>query len=245
MTLGLDDGCEARRNGFDHSLITCSGGDRLGERVKGLRYHAGRFRSRSHVRRLLNPLVAAFLLGACSHAQSNHAETISEVGGVHEVVQGDELVKSFDLNGDGKADAYEHYKRTKDADGKPVDRLVSKEFDLNFDGKVDRQLFYNDREELEREADDTNFDGKVDVVSYYQRGQVVRTERDLDAEGKPHTWVYYDRGHIERKERDLLRHGKPDYWEYWENGVIDRIGYDKNGDGVIDLWEKNPETQGK
>ena len=166
---------------------------------------------------------------ACGHAKQEVATTAELGPGVKETIQGNEVVKAYDLNGDGKPDAFEYYVRGKDDQGHPVDRLDCKEFDLNSDGKIDLWRWYDEKENLVREAMDTDFDGKVDVVTYFVKNQRVKEERDFDDQGKPHTWVYFEKNQLVRKEKDLHGTGKPDYFEYWEGGAIDRIGIESHG----------------
>ncbi len=54
--------------------------------------------------------------------------------------------------------------------------------------------------------------------------------------------MFYEKGKIVRKERDTNGDGKVDYWEYWENDQVDRVGEDLDGDGNVDKWTKNPNS---
>jgi hypothetical protein len=199
--------------------------------------------------------VAAALLGAgCKHAEIKDANGDAAVAtntGAIVLMPNGEFRKSFDLNGDGKPDAYEYYSQAKDEKGNPaldkdhkplIGRLLRKEFDLNLDGKIDFWRWYDEKENVTKEALDVDFDGKVDRINYFEKGQRVREESEFDADGKPHTWIHFEKEQIATKERDLHGTGKPDYFEYWENGVIDRIGIDRKGTGTVDYWERNPET---
>jgi hypothetical protein len=153
-------------------------------------------------------VIAVFFVASaagCSHAKSGVVEA-DLGGGVTETVQGDETKKAFDLNGDGKPDAYEYYKRGKDEAGKPSDKLVRKEFDLNGDGKIDFWRWYDDKEQLEKESSDEDFDGKVDVTTHYAKGERVKEDRDFDAQGVPHTWIYYEKN-VVAKSRSLRTRG--------------------------------------
>src|SRR5690349_8708970 len=129
------------------------------------------------------------LLAGCSHKQQLAPGENDLGGGVTETVNGDEVKKAFDLNGDGKPDAYEVYKKYKDEKGKEATRLVRKEFDLNGDGKIDFWRWYDDKEQLEKEANDLDFNGSVDTVTYYEKGEKTKEERDFDAQNQPHTWI--------------------------------------------------------
>jgi hypothetical protein len=44
---------------------------------------------------------------------------------------------------------------------------------------------------VSREALDLDFDGKVDEVIFYEKGVVVRKERNLTSAGRPSLWVFY------------------------------------------------------
>ena len=151
------------------------------------------------VRRFLGAVAMAVLALGCSHAKQLPPNTVDVGGGVTETVNGDETKKAFDLNGDGKPDAFEIYKNVKDEAGKPVMHVVRKEFDLNGDGKIDMIRSYDEKEQLQKESNDLDFDGKPDVVTYYEKGQRVKEERDFDAQGVAHTWVYYEKNRIARK----------------------------------------------
>jgi hypothetical protein len=156
---------------------------------------------------------------------------------------GNEKVTEFDLNGDKKPDVWTYTVPAKGPDGKEYEKLVRKELDINWDGKVDISRTYDDHEQIEREALDLDFDGHVDQVNYYEKGVIVRKERDLSSSGKPSLWLFYEKGKLVRKERDTNGDGKVDYWEYWEGDQVDRIGEDLDGDGNVDKWTKNPNSE--
>lgn len=157
---------------------------------------------------------------------------------------GGETVTEFDLNKDKKTDVWTFTVKTKGPDGKEFERLSRKDLDINWDGKVDIARTYDEKEQISRESLDLDFDGKVDEVIFYEKGLVVRKERQLSATGRPSLWVFYERGQVVRKERDTNGDGKVDYWEYWENNQVDRIGEDLDGDGNVDKWTKNPDGEG-
>src|SRR5581483_9049863 len=156
---------------------------------------------------------------------------------------GNEKVTEFDLNGDKKPDVWTYTVEAKGPDGKTYEKLVRKELDINWDGKVDIARTYDDHEQIEREALDLDFDGKVDQVNYYEKGVIVRKERDLSSSGRPSLWLFYEKGKLVRKERDTNGDGKVDYWEYWEGDQVDRVGEDLDGDGNVDKWTKNPNSE--
>ena len=70
-----------------------------------------------------------------------------------------------------------------------------------------------------------------------------RTAEGSSSSGKPTLWKFYEKGQLVRKERDTNGDGKVDYWEYWENGQVDRVGEDLDGDGQVDKWTKNPNSE--
>ena len=197
-------------------------------------------------------VVAALAAVGCSHAPPTDSSSNSgAVTGAVIMQDNGEYRKAFDLNGDGKPDAFEYYAQAKDdkgvvqkdKEGKPlIGRLLRKEFDLNLDGKVDFWRWYDEKEHVTKEAVDKDFDGKVDRISYFEKQQRVKEEAEFDAEQKPHKWIHYEKNAIAEVERDLHGTGKPDYFEYWEGGVIDRIGIDRKGTGTVDFWESNPES---
>jgi antitoxin component YwqK of YwqJK toxin-antitoxin module len=169
-------------------------------------------------------------------------QTLTLSDEVSETRRADEKITRYDLNHDGTPDVFSASVTVKGEDGKETQRLVRKELDLNYDGKVDITRFYDDNEQVEKEAYDLDFDGKIDQVNYYEKGVCVRKERDLNSDGHTDLWLYLEKGHIVRKEKDSNGDGKVDYWEYWENDVVDRVGEDLDGDGTVDRWTKNPES---
>lgn len=156
--------------------------------------------------------------------------------------RGDEKVTEYDLNRDKKPDVFVYTVAAKTEEGRDYDRLVRKEMDLNWDGRIDISRTYTDDEQVESEKIDFDFDGKVDQTNFYEKGLIVRKERDIGYTGRPNTWIFYEKGKIVRKERDADGDGRVDYWEYWENDQIDRIGEDLDGDGNVDRWTRNPDS---
>jgi antitoxin component YwqK of YwqJK toxin-antitoxin module len=183
------------------------------------------------------------LLGCATDSaakKSDADEGVALSDSIRQKRSGDEKVTEYDLNGDKKPDVWVYTKVFKGPDGKDLERVVRKELDINWDGRVDISRTYDEKEQLSVEKLDLDFDGKVDQVNYFEKGVVVRKERDLTAAGKPSLWLFYERGKLVRKERDTNGDGKVDYWEYWENDQVDRIGEDLDGDGTVDKWTKNP-----
>jgi hypothetical protein len=159
-------------------------------------------------------------------------------------VNGEELVRTFDLNRDGKADDWKHYKLLPDLaeNGKPRELLLRREMDTNFDGKVDLISWFNDDGSRAKESFDLDFDGRPDVIVYYEKGVVIRKETfHGSASDKPDTIAYYEGGKKVRIEREVRTKGKVDTWEYFENGRLTRVGEDLDGDGLVDRWAKAKE----
>ncbi len=198
----------------------------------------------------LPTLLAALALAGCATTDANakkdgtgsDGQVLAE--GIRTKMAGNEKVTEFDLNGDKKPDVWTYTVPAKSADGRDIERVTRKELDLNGDGKVDTARVYDEREQLVKESFDFDFDGKVDQVNYYEKGIIVRKERDLSSAGKPTLWLFFEKGKLVRKERDTNNDGKVDYWEYWEGDQVDRIGEDLDGDGNVDRWKKNPNSEG-
>jgi hypothetical protein len=140
-------------------------------------------------------------------------------------------VQAFDLNGDGKPDAWRHYKRVK---GEKV--LTLKEFDFNFDGRKDLKRHYNDEGQVERDEMDMDFDGRVDMVSHYQDNRLVRKELSTRGDEKPEVFKEYKDGELYYLEGDKDGDGTLDMWSYFKKGKMVRQGVDNNGDGKPDHW---------
>jgi hypothetical protein len=148
-------------------------------------------------------------------------------------------VREFDLNRDGKPDAYQFVKVVQ---GEQV--VVRKENDVNFDGRIDIIRILSDRGELVEERFDGDFDGRIDVVVFFEKGAIVRKERDTNFDQKTDVWVYFEGGNIAREEADLNYDGRVDYWEYFEGGRLDRVGIDRDNDGTVDEWLTQQQSEG-
>jgi len=188
---------------------------------------------------------ALILLGAvgCGSRRGNvvaHRPANGEA--IRQGAAGAEKTTEYDFNHDGKTDVWTYTVLETGPDGTARSRLVRKELDINWDGRVDIRRSYTAAEELEKEALDLDFDGKVDQTNTYDKGQVVRKERDLNYDGRPDEWVLFENGKRVRKERDSNADGRVDYWEYWENDAVERIGEDLDGDGKVDRWTKSGDS---
>jgi hypothetical protein len=158
-------------------------------------------------------------------------------------LNGDELVRTFDLNHDGRPDDWKHYKLIPSTvEGqKPREVLIQRELDTNFDGKVDLVTWFNEDGTRAKEMFDLDFDGKFDVVDTYEKGVLTKKETFHGQVDKPDTVAFYEGGKKVRVERDTHGEGRPDTWEYFENGKLSRIGEDVDGDGLVDRWVKSKE----
>jgi len=147
-----------------------------------------------------------------------------------------DTVQPFDVNGDGRSDAWRHYKLV---DGKKV--LARKEFDLNFDGRKDLARFYTETGAVERDEMDMDFDGRVDMICYYEGNKVVRKEL-LTNRGKTAnatlTLKEYKQTGVNYLESDQDGDGKKETFFYFKEGRIVRRGIDTTGDGQPNQWEE-------
>lgn len=179
--------------------------------------------------RCLGAAFALLSLAAC--ATPSTRRTVVASGGTDATTKPGEVVRQYDVNGDGGIDVWKFDTREGDAF-----RTIRKELDLDGDGRVDVRQHFAPDNTLEREELDLDFDGRIDIVNVYEKGDKVRAEQDLDGNGRVDVWKHFGKGALVRKERDTTGDGKPDLFEYWEGDAIDRIGQDVNGDGVVDRW---------
>ena len=71
----------------------------------------------------------------------------------------------------------------------------------------------------------------------YERGRLVRKERDVNGDKVPDVIRAYDEtGRLVRQDEDSRLDGQMDTWTYYENGHAVRKESDTNGDGRVDLW---------
>ena len=197
--------------------------------------------------RLAAVAAACCLVSACAHAPKAAPKPEEPVGLETTVeLNGDELVRTFDLNHDGKPDDWKHYRLLPDLseNGKPKELLVRRELDTNFDGKVDMITWFNEDGTRAKESFDLDFDGKPDVIAYYEKGVLVRKETFHGAKADhPDMVALYEGGKKVRVERETRGQGRVDTWEYFENGRLTRIGEDLDGDGLVDRWLKAKEPE--
>ncbi len=84
---------------------------------------------------------------------------------------------------------------------------------------------------------DFNNDSKPDMFWYYERGVLVRTERDRNFDGKIDEWCYYKKGVIDRCESDNGFSGRINCRSYYKNGLIARVEIDTNNDRKPEIVE--------
>ena len=137
----------------------------------------------------------------------------------------DEIVEKRDSLGGENPDIFIVYKK-KD-DGSKV--LVLQLFDLNRDGKIDLVKHY-EKGKLVREEKDTDYDGITDSVVEYD-GATGAVRKKSQADKHTNIWTYFVKNEIYRKEVDRNFDGKPDMWVYYRKGKIYRTEIDKNFDG--------------
>jgi hypothetical protein len=81
---------------------------------------------------------------------------------------------------------------------------------------------------------------RVDADGYvpvYEKGRLVRRERDIDGDGRPDVIVYYgDDGRPVRGEESSRLDGRFDTVSHYRNGRMTRRESDTDGDGRPDLW---------
>jgi hypothetical protein len=180
------------------------------------------------LRAFLRPsLVALFAItAACTGAEQAKTTkpTLTSRGPV--------TIQKFDLNGDGKPDAWRHYKQIK---GERV--LTMKRFDFNFDGRIDLKRHYTDEGQVDYDEMDMDFDGRTDLVSRYENNKLVRKELNTRGDEKPEVFKEYKDGELYYMEGDKDGDGKLDMWSYFKKGKMVREGYDRNGDGQPDDWK--------
>ena len=180
------------------------------------------------------------LAAACSHgaAKLSSEQAAEGVSDITTEVQGDTMVRTYDLNHDHKADDWKTYKLVRDPrdPSKVTEILVKRELDTNFDGKPDIITWYAEDGTKTKESFDLDYDGKIDVIDTYEHGLLVKKETLRGGPGNQ--TAYYEGGKKVRVERDARGTGKVDTWEYYQNGKLQRVGEDVDGDGIVDRWTK-------
>jgi hypothetical protein len=78
----------------------------------------------------------------------------------------------------------------------------------------------------------------------YQKGRVVKVEKDTLGNGRPDTWIYFDPFRdgevVTKEERDLNGDGVADVWSYYENGRVVRRDVSAAGLDLLSKQEQLP-----
>ncbi len=150
-------------------------------------------------------------------------------------------LRTADVDGDGVDDVYKYYEELDDPE-RPGERkrsVVRQDLDLNWDGRFDVCRFFDVDGFAKREELDLDFDGKVDEWRTYERGVIVKSERDRNNDGRPDIIRRYKDGKLVQKDSDTNNDGQVDRWEYYSGNKLDRIGVDMDHDGKVDRWSKS------
>ncbi len=142
-------------------------------------------------------------------------------------ISSNQIVEKMDSQGKGKPDIFIVYDK-KENGGRVLSIQL---FDLNRDGKIDLVKFY-EKGKLVRTESDLDFDGSVDLVTEYDpiNGSV---KKKIQADSSTNIWTYFSKGEIKRKEIDRNFDGKPDMWVYYRNGKPYRTEVDQTFNGKI------------
>ena len=173
------------------------------------------------------------LLIACGPKPVLESDNPPPPAQLNEVVLEDGLIEQqIDINGDGTADVFNHYRIREGASR----LLVYKKVDLNWDGKPDVQTWFDVTGEIEKEALDGDFDGIAEWVDHYKNSTIVMSEVDTNFDGVYDLFRYYEKQKLKRKEQDTDGDGNIDFWQYFGNdGTVTKTGQDIDGDGEMDI----------
>jgi hypothetical protein len=154
-------------------------------------------------------------------------------------------VTEYDTSGDERPDVRKLFKTMGEGSLSRL-VLVCREADLNGNGRKDVVRLYTDEGRPMREEADRDFDGQVDEITHFAEGRISLQEIDTTGNGVVDTKIFYEGGQPVRAERDMqgtstLAQWKPDRWEYYADGRTVRIGTDLNGDGKVDRWDRDEE----
>ncbi|MBI2927189.1 MAG: DUF2007 domain-containing protein [Verrucomicrobia bacterium] len=133
-------------------------------------------------------------------------------------------VEEYDLNDDGRPDAWWIYRKGQ------CERI---EQDRNYDGKPDSWDFYPEGEHSQTQTDD-DFDGKPDGWHAYTNDVVSESKLDVDSNGRPDVTYRYKAGVVTEAawtggEGSIVLHR-----QVFQDGVLHESFIDKDGDGVFD-----------
>lgn len=174
---------------------------------------------------------AACLASACADAAAER-EARTRIQPTYDSATGRLTKLDYDSNKDGKPDAWAYM------DGS---RLIRLEADDNQDGKIDRWEHYpaitpgggaSARPAPERIERATRFDGQVSRREFFEGGQMVRVEEDVDANGAMDKWETYSDGALTVLALDTAGKGRADRrLIYRADGSLDYIEMDADGTG--------------
>lgn len=114
------------------------------------------------------------------------------------------------------------------------DREECRVADLNADGKVDRTTFYEPNGQVRRIESDFDRDGRVDEIALFSGGMVQEKRRATTLNGKLDTWEFYEKGALVRTERDKNGDSIIDQWWEYPSPGCPLIHTDGDGDGRPD-----------
>ncbi len=152
-------------------------------------------------------------------------------------------VTEYDTSGDNTPDVRKLFKIMGEGSLSRL-VLVCREADLNGDRRKDVVRLYTDEGRPMREEADRDFDGRIDEISEFTNGRITLRQVDTSGDGMIDTKIFYEAGEPVRAERDMngrstVAKWQPDRWEYYDEGRTVRIGTDINGDGKVDRWDRD------
>ena len=152
-------------------------------------------------------------------------------------------VTEYDTSGDNTPDVRKLFKTMGEGSLSRL-VLVCREADLNGDGRKDVVRLYTEEGRPMREEADRDFDGAIDEITEFTDGRITLRQVDTSGNGMIDTKIFYEAGEPVRAERDMnnrstVAEWRPDRWEYYVDGRTVRIGTDVNGDGKVDRWDRD------
>jgi len=140
-----------------------------------------------------------------------------------------------------------------------VDRKV--EQDSDGDGKIDRILYVDAQGEVVKLDVDSDGDGWMDTFQCYEKGILVKAEKDRNRDGRVDERVLLENGKRSRHEewdekgrlvtsicfdaeerpvsmeRDTTGDGRMNAWYSYEQGRLQTVALDTDGDGKPNVWQ--------
>ena len=125
-------------------------------------------------------------------------------------------------------------------------RLIFLAYDANRDGLIDTWNYY-EKGTLVRQERDDDHDGEVDIRLFLKNEKLDHGEMDLDGNGVFELSETYKNDQITRVFHDSNQDGQFDTFHFIENGVHVRTETDSNYNGKVDRWTffgsgENPRT---